>query len=64
MGKSSKSLFIDLDVHKDTIAVAHGAAERSCTRAVKTWGCTPWWKRLRPARVDFFALYDEAGLQG
>src|SRR2546425_1998020 len=28
MGKSSKSLFIGLDVHKDTIAVAYAAEDR------------------------------------
>ena len=28
MGKSSKSLFVDLDVHKDTIAVAYAAEDR------------------------------------
>jgi hypothetical protein len=46
MDESSKTLFVGLDVHKETIAVAYASDERGAD--VVAWPSLPIWMRQCP----------------
>jgi hypothetical protein len=50
MGKSSRTLFVELDVHKDTIAVAYAPEDRGADVVAR--GTIDRVTRLRPSPLE------------